>query len=153
MSENGGVSMRRNAQIPQSSGSQLIDQKHNYPGGGTGAASFVSVLPDKLDSSNLSCNSAQAQVIRMWEGGPLRYWSLSKTTKTTSTYAQGCFAGSYVCDQCLESCDGVYELREEQRWLCGACKRGTGPSAKQSTSNPKMSCGHSTIHSFARRSP
>ena len=118
--------MKTSAQISKSSGSQLIDQKHNYPGGGIGMASSVSVLPDKIDSVERNCDSAQAQVIRMWEGGPLRYWSLSKTSKTPSTYAQGCFAGSYVCDRCLESCDGVYALREEQRWLCGACKRETG---------------------------
>jgi len=38
------------------------------------------------------------------------------------SHNRGGFLGAYVCERCLGSCDGVYLAREEQRWLCGACK-------------------------------
>jgi ribosomal protein S27AE len=62
------------------------------------------------------------QIRRMWEGGPLRNWSDRKTTLTPMSHNRGGFVGTYVCERCLGSCDGVYLAREEQRWLCGACK-------------------------------
>jgi hypothetical protein len=67
-------------------------------------------------------------VRRMWEGGPLRSWSPTKTTLATLAHARGGFVGSYACDLCRRSCDGVYSLKEEQKWLCGACKSKRRPS-------------------------
>ncbi len=67
-------------------------------------------------------------VKRMWDGGPFRRWSATKTTHTPMGYAMGGFVGSYVCGECYEPCDGVYLVREEQNWLCGACKEAVRPS-------------------------
>ena len=64
----------------------------------------------------------QTVVRQMWDGGPLRRWSPTKTPQTPMGYSTG-FVGSYVCGQCLESCEGVYRLREPEKWVCGACKR------------------------------
>jgi hypothetical protein len=63
-----------------------------------------------------------ASIRAMWEGGPRRLWSPSKTTLTPMGYAEGGFVGSYVCGQCLATSSGVYRVREEQKWLCGPCK-------------------------------
>lgn len=65
---------------------------------------------------------SSASIRAMWEGGPLRQWSASKTTLTPMGYAEGGFVGSYVCGQCLATSSGVYLVREEQKWLCGPCK-------------------------------
>ena len=65
---------------------------------------------------------SEASIRTMWEGGPLRRWSASKTTLTTMGDAGGGFVGSYVCAGCRTPCDGVYLVREEQKWLCGRCK-------------------------------
>jgi hypothetical protein len=64
----------------------------------------------------------QPVVRQMWEGGPLRRWSKAKTPQTPMGHSTG-FVGSYVCGQCLESCEGVYRLREPEKWVCGQCKR------------------------------
>ena len=63
----------------------------------------------------------------MWERGPLRHWSATKTTLTPMGYAEGGFVGSYVCAGCRKPCGGVYLVREEQRWLCGQCKSKVQP--------------------------
>jgi hypothetical protein len=67
------------------------------------------------------------EVRRMWPGGPLRRWSQVKTPQTPLGYSEG-FAGAYICGQCLEPCEGVYRLREPQKWVCGSCKRKLEPS-------------------------
>ena len=64
---------------------------------------------------------------QMWNGGPLRRWSATKSTKTPIGYSDG-FVGSYVCAECLESCEGVYRVREPLKWLCGACRNKAGRS-------------------------
>jgi hypothetical protein len=67
------------------------------------------------------------EIKRMWEGGPLRQWSAERPLKGKwIAYATGGFAGCYVCEWCQESADGVYFVREPQKWLCGACKRALG---------------------------
>jgi hypothetical protein len=63
----------------------------------------------------------------MWKHGPVRRWSLSKTTFTPMGYAEGGFVGSYVCAGCWEPCDGLYLAREEQKWLCGPCQKTVKP--------------------------
>lgn len=63
----------------------------------------------------------------MWGCGPLRRWSASKSTLTPMGYAEGGFVGSYACGQCRKPCDGVYFVREEQKWLCGPCKSKVRP--------------------------
>ncbi len=73
----------------------------------------------------------EVNVKPMWEGGPLGRWSASKTTLTPMRYAKGGFVGSYVCAGCREPCDGVYLVREEQKWLCGPCKSKLQPSGKR----------------------
>lgn len=69
----------------------------------------------------------------MWNGGPFRRWSLSKTTVTPIRAKSG-FVGSYVCAWCLTPCDGVYLAREEQKWLCGPCKSKGPPATSVETS-------------------
>lgn len=69
-----------------------------------------------------SVATAKPVVRQMWASGPLRRWSLKKTTQTPLGYSRG-FVGAYVCDECLAPCEGVYQLREPHKWVCGACKR------------------------------
>ena len=95
----------------QSLGSERFDHQHSNPKGGVGAKN-ASIPPDKTEVS----------LQRMWAGGPLRNWSPAKTTRTPLGHSRRGFVGSYACDLCLRTCDGVYWLREEQTWLCGACK-------------------------------
>src|SRR5262245_28117948 len=109
--------MRNRHENPKGSGSQLMDHQQNYPGGGIGGEQSLSILPDRIS------DSVRSQVLRMWKGGPLRNWSPVKTPKTPSSFAEGSFVGAYVCDGCRQPCDGLYRTREEQRWLCGPCKR------------------------------
>ena len=71
------------------------------------------------------------QIRRMWEGGPLRNWSDRKTTLTPMSHNRGGFVGAYVCERCLGSCDGVYLVREEQSWLCGACRAAVATKQQQ----------------------
>jgi hypothetical protein len=63
----------------------------------------------------------------MWNGGPIRMWSARKTSQAPMSYADGGFVGSYVCTGSWEPCDGLYLVREEQKWLCGPCKRTIRP--------------------------
>jgi hypothetical protein len=70
--------------------------------------------------------SRQPEVRQMWESGPLRRWSPTKTTQTPLGYSEG-FVGSYVCAQCSEPSEGVYRLREPKKWVCGLCKRTARP--------------------------
>jgi hypothetical protein len=72
-------------------------------------------------------DTAVCSVQPMWNGGPLRRWSATKTTKTPVGYSEG-FVGSYVCASCMESCEGVYRFREPVAWLCGACRKKGGLS-------------------------
>ena len=65
---------------------------------------------------------SRASIRAMWEGGPLRQWSASKTTLTPMGYAESGFVGSYICGQCLATSSGVYFVREDQKWLCAPCK-------------------------------
>lgn len=58
-------------------------------------------------------------------------WSDRKTTLTPMSHNRGGFVGAYVCERCLRSCDGVYLVREEQSWLCGACKTGVATKQEQ----------------------
>ncbi len=69
----------------------------------------------------------------MWESGPLREWSgADKRPKSHFIpYAKGGYVGAYACERCCGPCDGVYLVREEQRWLCGACKEAFRPKRMQ----------------------
>ena len=61
---------------------------------------------------------------RMWPGGPLRQWSGTRpATGKWISFAAGGYAGSYVCDECQRSVDGVYRVVGAQKWLCGACRK------------------------------
>ena len=71
--------------------------------------------------------SCQPEIRQMWDFGPLRRWSPTKTTQTPLGYSVG-FVGSYICERCSEPCDGVYRLREPKKWVCGDCKRTVRPS-------------------------
>ena len=70
----------------------------------------------------------EVSVKAMWEGGPLRRWSATKANLTPMGHAEDGFVGSYVCAECRQPCDGVYFVREEQRWLCGPCKSRVQPT-------------------------
>jgi hypothetical protein len=71
--------------------------------------------------------SRHSEIRQMWQSGPLRRWSRTKTTQTPLGYFEG-FVGSYVCARCSEPCEGVYRLREPKKWVCGPCKRKLKPS-------------------------
>ena len=79
--------------------------------------------PTLLITTKHSTTSVRA----MWGTGPLRRWSPSKTTYTPMSHAEGGFVGSYICAGCWELFDGLYLVREEQKWLCGPCKRKVQP--------------------------
>jgi len=68
-------------------------------------------------------STEQCEIRAMWQGGPFRRWSPSKTTQTTIGYARGGFVGSYVCSGCWKPSDGVYHAKEDQKWLCGPCRK------------------------------
>jgi hypothetical protein len=83
----------------------------------------------RIASRQLSPALTQKPDVRikaMWDCGPLRRWSTSKTTLTPMGYAKGGFVGAYVCWRCRTPCDGLYLVREgpgeELKWLCGPCK-------------------------------
>ena len=58
------------------------------------------------------------------------------------TYAKGGYVGSYVCGQCLTTCDGVYFVGKEQKWLCGPCKSKVQPPGPERESvNPVQQLG------------
>jgi len=62
---------------------------------------------------------------RMWDGGPLRQFGETQASchyvAYSSPFLTG-YAGSYVCDGCLRPSPGVCRVRQESKWLCGACK-------------------------------
>jgi hypothetical protein len=62
----------------------------------------------------------------MWEGGPARRFSETRTSLTSMPYANGGFVGNYVCGVCNEACGGVYAAKLPSRhagmWICGACR-------------------------------
>jgi hypothetical protein len=72
-----------------------------------------------------------SEVRRMWEGGPLRQWSAKRTNTTGLALGHGGFAGSYVCDGCQRSVDGLYDVREAKKWLCGACREARKPHVRR----------------------
>ena len=125
----------------QSLGSERIDHQHTNPKGGVGA-NVASIPPDKTGQ--------RVSLQREWAGGPLRNWSATKTTRTPLGHARGGFVGSYACDLCLRTCDGVYWLREAQRWLCGACKNGLPKPNRRNRATPSQK---STEDSMSAASP
>jgi len=78
------------------------------------------------------------QILRTWEGGPLRQVATEKVTSAFIPFAKtinGCnFVGKYVCDRCLKPCGGLLlkdasdvEKIEQKRaslWLCELCIAG-----------------------------
>jgi hypothetical protein len=73
------------------------------------------------------------RVERMWPGGPLRRFSAcaraagasgvryeSKNLDSRGAPFRG-VAGAYVCEQCRNSCAGVYRVGD--LWLCGTCRK------------------------------
>lgn len=69
----------------------------------------------------MSADGEHAAIRQMWQGGPLRNWSESKTALTPIRHVEG-FVGSYACSSCRKTCNGVYRVREDFSWLCGPCK-------------------------------
>ena len=72
----------------------------------------------------------------MWEGGPLREWSGADKRPSSHfiPYNRGGYVGSYVCERCRMTCDGVYEARNAHattEWLCGGCKEGVTTKQEQ----------------------
>jgi hypothetical protein len=86
----------------------------------------IKTAQDGVELDPHAQTDANIIVKRMWEGGPLRNWSPSHTSLAPMVYAKGGYVGSYVCDQCQRSCDGVYctdgEQAGQKRWVCGGCK-------------------------------
>ena len=74
------------------------------------------------------------EVIRMWEGGPLRQMSeiaMSGFIPYAKTINSCGFAGRYICDGCQEPSRGVrrqnvYKLdgNRPSGWLCDSCIEG-----------------------------
>ena len=62
------------------------------------------------------------EIRRMWQGGPLRQCSEKRPSNSWISYGSGGYAGSYVCDRCGETGDGVYRVAHA-RWWCGGCRK------------------------------
>ena len=56
---------------------------------------------------------------RMWEGGPVRQFSESRTKGGWMPLNSGGFAGPYVCSRCHSAVSGVYG--PTQGWICADC--------------------------------
>ena len=56
---------------------------------------------------------------RMWEGGPVRQFSESRTKAGWMPLNSGGFAGPYVCSRCHSAVSGVYG--PTQGWICAEC--------------------------------
>jgi len=72
---------------------------------------------------------------RMWQGGPLREWSETKTPATSMSYGKVGYAGRYGCDRCLKAVNGVYLVQETSSsagmWLCSDCRQNVRPKQAQ----------------------
>jgi hypothetical protein len=65
----------------------------------------------------------EIQIKRMWDGGPLRQWSPDNPTRNFMSYGKGGYVGSYVCDFCQNTCDGLYRVKNSDSWTCGSCRK------------------------------
>jgi hypothetical protein len=107
--------------------------------------------------------SGPIEVLRAWEGGPLREFAAIRPKPGWGIPYDGPkpYANSYVCDECGKPCVGVYFLRaeagdaqialatltsvdpmrcRERVWVCGACRSALLPKqapAKVFKSAPK----------------
>jgi hypothetical protein len=74
------------------------------------------------------------EVLRSWDGGPLRQFS-DDPQSGWSPYDNGPrkYAGSYVCENCGAKCVGVYFVSQNpppgsaKSWICGPCKEKLRP--------------------------
>lgn len=70
-------------------------------------------------------NSPQPQVRTMWEGGPDRLVSEVRCSGAPDAYAEGGYAGNYVCQGCQAPSQGVYRVKPRlevaKKWLCASC--------------------------------
>ena len=68
----------------------------------------------------------QAEMRRMWPGGPLRQWSPVREGGCSMPLDGGGYGGPYECEGCLTPVPGVYRvITQPQRggtWLCASCK-------------------------------
>jgi hypothetical protein len=82
------------------------------------------------------------EVLRSWEGGPLREFSDTRARSHWTNYHGGpkSYAGNYVCENCMAKTSGVYSVRLnsggttasfELKWLCGPCKTLLLPKQEQ----------------------
>lgn len=70
---------------------------------------------------NNATSSPAAQIVRTWDGGPLREFS----TERIRGWIRHCrypFAGRYVCECCLRPAAGVYRLKGTKAWVCARCR-------------------------------
>jgi hypothetical protein len=98
--------------------------------------------------------SGPIEVLRAWEGGPLREFAAIRPKPGWGIPYDGPkpYANSYVCDECGKPCVGVYFLAakagdaqialakpasvdftrgRERLWVCGACKSALLPKQEQ----------------------
>lgn len=75
------------------------------------------------------------EVLRSWEGGPLRQFSPdhigSFISYADSRSPSSVFAGSYVCEGCMSPTGGVRRSGTSKRWLCAPCLDAEKPKREK----------------------
>lgn len=88
----------------------------------------------KKKTKYLTAEQAGAKPERlMGPHGPLRMFSATKFASSIYYESRDWngFAGSYVCDQCLQP-EGAGVYRVDDKWLCGGCKEAIRKANKRS---------------------
>ena len=80
-----------------------------------------------------SLGQGHIEIRRMWSSGPLRLFCSGNTRPSGNfiPYASknlGGYAGSYVCESCRKTCDGVYRVGNQ--WLGGCCRKSKEETAE-----------------------
>ena len=63
---------------------------------------------------------------RMWENGPSRQFSLTRSSASWTPCATGGYVGMYVCDTCKKPVSGIYGAGRGP-WVCADCRRRAKP--------------------------
>jgi len=83
------------------------------------------------------------EILRAWEGGPLREFSKAPPPRggkwtyyhTASNDPKREYTRSFVCDECSRSVVGLYYCKTgvpgQRKWLCGECRDAGIPKQEQ----------------------
>ena len=95
-----------------------------------------------MRAKNSSVSLVGVEVLRSWEGGPLREFSAIRPKAGWGTPYQGIrsYANSYICETCRRPAVGVYPVRQNTGastangailWVCRPCKTSLEPKQEQ----------------------